>query len=145
MSSIQGEEKCPRCGGIMLTNFDCNTAEENRICTRCGFEQNWFLLRNEDGAVQVKEDGTWLGDYKETIHYGAAEILDEDGRGIFRVFTEPLSDEKKAEYIKLFQEEGFHGYVIAYDPNSGVLTPVVGELPEDFITDRNETEQEENS
>ena len=54
MSSVIGEKKCSKCGGSMFYDFDCRTQEEYRMCSRCGFTQEWKLLRNEDGTAKLE-------------------------------------------------------------------------------------------
>lgn len=141
MSSVQGSCKCPKCGGEMIYDFDCNTTEEVRTCFRCGFHQAWFLLCDETGRFKSDENGNLLGDYRESIGYGAAFARDKDGSGIFCNFKAPLTEEEQAEYAKGFQENGYEGYIVVYDPEIKTFKAVFGEIPEDYQDDE-ETRQE---
>lgn len=134
MSSVQGEKKCPKCGGSMFYDFNCNTTEEVRSCLRCGFYQNWFLLRNEDGSVMTKEDGTWLGDYKEKIGYGAVSLKFKKGVGHVYTLTEPVMETEKQAILKQFQQEGIapDSYAVLFDPATGEFTTLVGKCPPDY-------------
>lgn len=134
MSSVQGEKKCPKCGGAMFYDFNCNTTEEVRSCLRCGFYQNWFLLRNEDGTVKTKDDGTWLGDYEEKIGYGAVSLMFITGAGHVYTLNAPLSDADKEAVLKDFQREDVENasYAILYDPESNTFTALVGTIPGEY-------------
>lgn len=131
MSSVQGEKKCPKCGGVMIYEFDCHTSEEDRCCLRCGFTQQWFLLRNEDGTVKQDERGMWLGDYSETVGYGAVYILAKNGCGYSYALKEPLTEGEQQELIENYQKGKIdkRSYAVTYDPESGRLTAVIGEVP----------------
>ena len=131
MSSVQGEKKCPQCGGTMFYDFNCNTTEEVRTCLRCGFYQNWFLLRNEAGSVKAKEDGTWLGGYEEKTGYGAVSLMSKTGVGQVYALNAPLSDADKEAILKDFQCEDVESasYVVLYDPKSDTFTALAGMIP----------------
>ena len=75
MSSVQGEKECPKCGGVMLYDFNCGTIEEHSTCCRCGLRQHWVPLWNEDGSMKLNEDGDCIGDCKETLGYGTAFVM----------------------------------------------------------------------
>ena len=131
MSSVQGEKKCPKCGGAMFYEFNCRTTEEVRNCCRCGFHQNWFLLRNEDGSVREKEEGTWIGEYDEKLGYGSACIRFKDGCGYMYTFTDPLTEADKDQLTEIFQQQNVDdtSYAALYDPENNAFTVLFGTLP----------------
>ena len=134
MSMVYGQKKCPQCGGEMQYEFDCNTAEEGRSCLRCGFRQEWFLLRNPDGTIKTDDKGIWVGDYEEEMGYGVENIQCKDGRSYYHAFRKPLSDEEKADYRKKFPDESIEpdSYVVVYNPETKTLEAVIGTAPGEF-------------
>lgn len=137
MGSVIGEIKCPKCGGSMFYDFNYHTQEEFRMCNRCGFTQEWELLRNEDGTAKLSEDGKWVWDYVKTVGYGAVLLMPQSGVGCRYSFRSPLTEEDKAAVLKELQAENMDSssYAILYDPESGKFTPLFGEMPGDYIDD----------
>lgn len=140
MSSVQGAKKCPKCGGVMVYEFNCRTTEEYRTCLRCGYHQEWGLLRNEDGTVKTDEDGKWREEYSETIGYGAACLRSKEGIGLTYNFDKPLTEEDKAALLEDIRqpETDESSYAVLFDPQSGGFTVLAGKLPEDYEGDTDE-------
>ena len=134
MASVQDIVKCPKCGGILITDFDCRTTEEFRICLRCGYSQSWVLRRNEDGSVVTDENGKWCGDYFEQIGYGTLSLQSETGIGHIYNLTEPLSSEDKAKLTKSYEsgEIESSSYAVLFTPETGTLTALFGTIPPDY-------------
>lgn len=134
MSSVQGEKKCPKCGGVMFYDFDCNTTEEHRMCLRCGLTQAWDLLWNEDGTVKKKEDGTWLGNYTETVGYGVVKLIPKTGIGHIFCFDKPLSETDKEAILKDLKQPDVDSssYAVMYDPESNTFTALAGTIPGEY-------------
>ena len=134
MSSVQDRVECPKCAGTMITDFDCRTTEEFRMCLRCGYTQEWRLLRHEDGSVVADEDGKWKGEYTEQIGYGSMNLQADNGIGHIYSLTEPLSAEEKASLIKDYESGEINGssYAVLFDPESGSLTALFGTIPPNY-------------
>lgn len=137
MSSVIGEKKCSKCGGSMFYDFDCRTQEEYRMCSRCGFTQEWKLLRNEDGTAKLAEDGTWLWDYTETVGYSVVLLMPKSGVGCKYCLTGTLTGEERETVLQNLQAENMdsHSYAVLYAPESGTLTPLYGQMPGDYGED----------
>ncbi len=137
MSSVIGEKKCSKCGGSMLYDFNCRTQEEYRRCSRCGFVQEWKLRRNEDGTAITTEDGKWTHDYEESVGYGVVLLMYKSGVGCRYSLEKPLTEEEKAIVLEDLQAKDIDNssYAVLFDPESGVFTPLFGELPGDYDGD----------
>ena len=57
MASVCEEEKCPRCGGILVSDFNCHTNEEYRLCLRCGAPEKWIIVRKKNHKPVIQRDG----------------------------------------------------------------------------------------
>ena len=135
MGSCQSLDQCPKCGGIMVSNMNCRSAEEFRTCFRCGFTQHWKPARNPDGTPKVDAEGHFLDDvYSEKIGYGSARIRLAGGVGRLTTFNAPLTERERAEYLQLARREDLteDSYAVTYDPESGELNALFGEIREDY-------------
>lgn len=132
MSSVQGYKRCPKCGGVIFYEFNCRTMEESRYCMRCGFKQRWFLQRNEDGSVVKNSEGKMIMDYSEMVGYGTAYLDYKKGFGARYSLEQPLSDEAKKEFLEAIKGDDVKedtSYVIAFDPETRILTAEYGSIP----------------
>ena len=144
MSSVQGEKKCPKCGGTMLYDFNCRSMEERSTCYRCGFKLYWVALWNADGSIQTDEDedDAWVGKSKETPGYGTAFVMTKDDVGCLYAFDKPLTDIEKESFLQEIQQHGVAdtSYIVTFDPASGKITVLEGECPPDYEADMEEAE-----
>ena len=58
MSSVQGEFRCSRCGGLGFYDFNCNSQENYEMCRVCGMTVSDVLERDKDGEVVFNKDGS---------------------------------------------------------------------------------------
>lgn len=72
MGSVISHEKCPRCGGVSVVDFDYNTLEESKMCNRCGKREGWNYVRDEDYNVIRNPDGTLQIEEENLAGYGVA-------------------------------------------------------------------------
>lgn len=140
MSSVQGEKECPKCGGVMLYDFNCRTIEEHSTCCRCGLRQHWVPLWNEDGSMKRNEDGDCIGDCKETLGYGTAFVVMQNGVGHLYAFDKPRTTAEKEDFMGKIRHDGVAGssYIVSFDPAAGEMTVLAGECPPDFYPDDTE-------
>lgn len=142
MSSVQGEKKCPKCGGVMLYEFNCKTIEEHSTCCRCGFRQQWAPLWNEDRRMKLNEEGNCIGVCKEIPGYGAAFVKMRNGVGHLYAFDKPLTTLEKDDFLAKIQDDGVEhsSYVVSFDPAVGRTIVLAGQCPPDFSDETGEGE-----
>lgn len=139
MSSVQGAKMCPKCGGVMFYEFNCNTSEEDRLCTRCGFTQKWFLVRDEQGNLVTNKDGKFIMDYTEKLGYGIAGIYEGDREAIY-FFDKPMTEKDCEKYVEACRKAGTENnssFVVLFNPETGTFTPLFGEVPPEYTDEDN--------
>ncbi len=91
MASVCEEEKCPRCGGILISNFNCRTNEEYRLCLRCGAAEKWIIVRKKSRKPVIQRDGKvkWRHIDQRNSN-GCACITFKNGEQSYSHFTKPI-------------------------------------------------------
>lgn len=135
MGSVIDYEKCPRCGGILSTEFNYKTFEEWKSCSRCGRREGWSYLRDENGAVILGDDGTPQKEIEDIPGFGAA-YLQFDTIGVCYPLMKPDDTElKKAFYEELQNNNNLikeRCYLTVWDDATGDVKAEYGALPETF-------------
>lgn len=135
MSSVQGVERCPKCGGNMFVDYCYRTGEGSAFCQRCGSSKSLTFERDENGLAILDESGNPTENYSEYGGYGVACIEDGESRiGGFYPLSEPLSEREKEDFLRFVKENGAEkgSYLVTFDPNTGKLAQVFGKIPPDF-------------
>ena len=81
MGSVVDYIKCPKCGGVMFTDYNYNNGEEYRMCRRCGTVESWQIKRDAKGKFVLNRHGKLKYVHKKRKGYGVAFIADKDGNG----------------------------------------------------------------
>ena len=111
MSSVIDYKKCPRCGGVLYTEFNCRTYEEFSVCNRCGIN---YTTEGEKPA------------------FGRCLIYSKKGIGHSFSFAEPIDRKIKKWYSKLMKDKNIdpdRSYLMAWDPEKKEVVPIFGNDP----------------
>ena len=101
MGSVVDYIKCPKCGGIMFTDYNYNTGEELRMCKRCGTTESLFIKRDNEGKAILNRKGKPKYVYKKRRGYGVAFIALKSGDGEYHCFKNRFFTKKRfLEYLE---------------------------------------------
>lgn len=146
MSSVQDMEKCPQCGGIYITDFDCRTFEEYKFCDRCGKAEQWVIQSDESNQICLDEDGKPKWRYIDKPGYGCIALFSKKGMGRMCALIEPLNDAIKSDFLKDISQPEIDEtkcYLTAWDEENNEIVAVFGNLPQSYDEYMSETEGDE--
>lgn len=135
MSTVFDFNKCPRCGGVYYKEFNCRTQEEWRSCNRCGYGEQWFLLRDDEGELILDENKCPQMQYKELSGYGIACVEYKSGGGRIVGLDKPLDEKMKDDFFTAICDASINRHassLIAYNPETKKLEAIFGEMPESY-------------
>lgn len=132
MSSVVGYRKCPRCGGVMSTEFNCKTFEEWAACKRCGRREGWHYARDDEGNVFRDSDGNPIVENDNIEGYGVAN-LEFDGCGVYWPMLKIGDEELKAAFYEEIANNPYvtkeECYLTVWDDASQTVKAEYGTLP----------------
>jgi len=149
MSSVQDFEKCPQCGGVYVSDFDCGSLEEYRYCNRCGKREAFTGVWDEQGRAILDKDGKLQFNHSESIGYGCFAIASKRGVKAIYNLTVPVNEEIQNDYLKAIEDpevDSSKCYLTSWDPKKQEIVAVFGILPPSYderIRDEEGEEAEE--
>ena len=133
MSSVIDYIKCPQCGGIMHTDFDCNTTEEYRMCHRCGKIQSYTLKRDDNHKIIFDENKQVIWQEKDLDGNGCV-CFDFGSIAQISSLENPVDDNIKKQFDEeLKQNENLikdKCYFTYWDNNDKKVKSYFGKIPE---------------
>jgi hypothetical protein len=89
MGSVTSYIDCPHCSKEAWNDFNYKTGEEYTICDNCGYTNELSIVRDEEGAWVMDEDGTTpQTQFKELKNpYGCIKIA--TGQGVGQLYSVP--------------------------------------------------------
>jgi hypothetical protein len=132
MSSVQGEDRCDRCGGVRSWVYESRSGDWWVMCHRCGFEESENLISDEDGYPDVDEEGYYR--YEHVVQQGrGAYFLHPREGGIcpFGGLAEDFRPELLAEAFDIDEIERVfdpsRSYIAYYDEQNGTVSVLWGD------------------
>ena len=135
MSSVIDYEKCPRCGGIVSTEFDCRTSEIWKQCGTCGKTEGWHYERDENYDVILDENGSPKKTIDDFGGYGVAS-LNFGAVGVTYAFESNSDNElREAFYEEIEKNDKIvkeKCYLTVWDDEKKIVVAEFGTLPETY-------------
>lgn len=91
MASVCEEGKCPRCGGFIVSDYNCSTTEAFQLCLRCGAAEQWMIVRKKNRKPVMTRAGKvkWRHIDRQNS-CGIACIVCKDGTICYSLFPKPI-------------------------------------------------------
>lgn len=132
MGSVQSEEKCPQCGGIMFVDYYYKTNEEYNFCFCCGRRESWFIVRDSEGKKVFNKNGKARFKHKRNKGYGCICVAERDGSSTLYGSAKPVTKKKKKEFFKILDSDEVdksNCYLLEWDEKSKTVISVYGKIP----------------
>ncbi len=145
MSSVQDVTKCPNCGGMYVSDFDCRTFESYYFCNRCGRTEEHKIVRDNDGKAVLDEDGLVKYEHSVGGGYGCARFSFDKIAQLFPIVRH-LDKEIKNDYLKTIEDPQIKKdecYLTAWNEERNEIIAVFGKLPQSYDEFKNETDGDE--
>ena len=135
MSLSITHEKCPRCGGVLMVEFDCRTFEEWGMCNRCGRRSGWHYVRDENGEVIFDESGEPKKEVDELVGFGAAYFQFKEIGACYSI-PKPFDEEEKSIFYQELDENDDlikeKCYLSVWDDELGNVRAEYGVIPKTY-------------
>lgn len=132
MSSVIDYEKCPHCGGVMTSEFDCRTQESYRFCRRCGCVENYVIVRDPDNNPVLDENGNVQFRTEALPGYGCASFHQTNGLGVSYPLIAPFEESTLRMFLDDANDphiERDKCYLTRWDPGLNDVVAVFGQTP----------------
>ena len=146
MSSVLDSEKCEHCGGIVSTEYNCRTNENYKFCNRCGFIENYVIVRDEDGEPVLDKDGLMEFKTESLPGFGCLAFYKKGGIGVIYPLDKPYDESARQAFFAELnnpQLDPDRCYFTRWDFDTKQVVSVYGNIPPTYDEAMEESEESE--
>ena len=123
MSSVSDYRECERCGGVLYSEFNCNTFNSWEICTHCGYSKTITCNKGEEEVIEHNSKG-------------AFSIMSSSGAGTIGCLPEDMSDEAINELVSSAEQgediDIKRSYIVLFNAETKAFKLLFGTMPKLF-------------
>jgi len=139
MSSVLGDEECPRCGGVLCWERHTRGYWHWTRCLRCGFYESERLIWNDDTPA-LDDEGNWRFDHTKVVGRGAYVLKPKDA---IASQVGSLGEDFGPELLRDFLDmdliqidcDPAKSYITYFDPETRAVTVLWGEMKPDLYVE----------
>lgn len=135
MSTVRDYKKCPQCGGVCSTDFDCKSLEYYAYCQRCGYSYTHEIRRYPGGKAITRNNGCPIYKDKEKRGYGVMRLASKEG--IAKLYRLSFWESRWARRtIHMFLQTEIAdpemSYLFVWDRKSKNYKSIYGKIPQSY-------------